>query len=152
MPSDRAWSHFSTSIPPGALKVIGKLNVPIYRLSRGRIMGTVAKVPALLLTTIGRRSGQPRTAPVLFLADGPNLVVIGSNAGNPKEPAWSHNLKANPNAEVQIRGERRKVTARVALGQERAQLWQSMNSHYGGFDAYDEPPSRDIPVFVPEPR
>lgn len=152
MPSDRVWSKFSMAIPAGALKAIGKLNVPLYRLSHGRLMGTVGGVPVLLLTSTGRRSGQPRTAPVLFLADGANVVVIGSNAGNVKEPAWSHNLKANPIAEVQIRGQRRPVNARVAEGEERTRLWQEMNKHYGGFDAYDERTSRDIAVFVLEPR
>ena len=134
------------------LRAIGKLNVPIYRLTRGRLMNKVGKAPVLLLTSTGRRSGQPRTAPVLYLTDGDRLVVIGSNAGNKREPAWSHNLKANPDAEVQIRAERRPVKARVAEGEERADLWQKMNGQYAGFEDYDERTSRDIAVFVLDPR
>lgn len=134
------------------LRAIGKLNVPIYRLTRGRLMNKVGKAPVLLLTSTGRRSGQLRTAPVLYLADGARLVVIGSNAGNKREPAWSHNLKANPDAEVQIRAERRTVKARVAEGEERADLWQKMNWEYAGFEDYDERTSRDIAVFVLDPR
>jgi deazaflavin-dependent oxidoreductase (nitroreductase family) len=152
MPSDHALSRLSMSMPAGMLRTLGKLNVPIYRLTRGRLMGTVGKAPVLLLTSTGRRSGQPRTAPVLFLADGERVIVIGSNAGNAKAPAWSHNLKTNPDAEVQIRGERRPVRARVAEGEERAQLWRKMNEQYAGFDAYDERTSRDIAVFVLERR
>ncbi|HEY4452195.1 MAG TPA: nitroreductase family deazaflavin-dependent oxidoreductase [Solirubrobacteraceae bacterium] len=152
MPSDHALSKFSMSIPAGALRAAGKLNVPIYRLTRGRVMGKVGRAPVLLLTSTGRRSGQPRTTPVLFLADAQNLVVIGSNAGNKRAPAWSHNLEANPDADVQIRGQRRSVRARVAEGDERSELWAKMNAQYAGFEDYDERTSREIAVFVLEPR
>ncbi len=139
-------------MPDGMLRTMGKLNVPVYRLTRGRVMGKVGHAPVLLLTSIGRRSGQPRTAPVVFLADGANVIVIGSNAGNVREPAWSHNLKANVDAEVEIGSDRRLVSARVADGEERAELWRKMNAQYAGFDDYDERTSRDIAVFVLEPR
>jgi F420H(2)-dependent quinone reductase len=140
------------SMPAAMLRAIGKLNVPVYRLTRGRVMGKVGRAPVLLLTSIGRRSGQPRTAPVVFLGDDANLIVIGSNAGNVREPAWSHNLKANPDAEVEILAERRLVRARVAEGEERAELWRKMNAQYAGFEDYDERTSRDIAVFVLAPR
>jgi deazaflavin-dependent oxidoreductase (nitroreductase family) len=136
----------------GTLRAIGKLNVPVYRLTRGRLMNKVGRAPVLLLTSIGRRSGQPRTAPVLYLRDGERVVVIGSNAGNVRAPAWSLNLKANPDAEIQIGGERRLVHARVADGEERAELWQKMNVEYEGFDDYATRTARDIAVFVLEPR
>jgi F420H(2)-dependent quinone reductase len=139
-------------MPAGALRAVGKLNVPLYRASRGRLLGKMGKAPVLLLTTIGRRSAQQRTAPVLYLADGDRLVVIGSNAGNERAPAWSLNLKANPESEVQVGGERRKVRARIAEGEERATLWRRMNEQYGGFDDYEKRTSRDIAVFVLEPR
>jgi deazaflavin-dependent oxidoreductase (nitroreductase family) len=136
----------------GTLRAIGKLNVPVYRLTRGRLFNKVGRAPVLLLTSIGRRSGQPRTAPVLYLRDGERVVVIGSNAGNVRAPAWSLNLQANPDAEIQIGGERRLVRARVAEGEERAELWQKMNAEYEGFDDYATRTSRDIAVFVLEPR
>jgi len=152
MPSDHAYSKLSMSMPAGLLRTLGKLNVPIYRLTRGRVMGKIGNAPVLLLTSTGRRSGAPRTAPVLYLADGQRVIVIGSNAGNTRAPAWSHNLKANPGAEVQVRGERRSVRARVAEGEERAELWRKMNAQYAGFEDYDERTSRDIAVFVLDPR
>ena len=104
MPNDHAYSRLSMSMPAGALRAIGKLNVPVYRLTRGRLMGKVGRAPVLLLTSIGRRSGQPRTAPVLYLADGERVVVIGSNAGNTRAPAWSYNLRANPGSALRSRG------------------------------------------------
>jgi F420H(2)-dependent quinone reductase len=152
MLGDHAYSRFSMSIPAGALRAIGRLNVPVYRLTRGRLMSKVGRAPVLLLTSIGRRSGQPRTAPVLYLADGERLVVIGSNAGNTRAPAWSHNLRSNPDSEVQIRGEHRSVRARVTEGEERTELWRKMNEQYSGFEDYDERTSRHIGVFVLEPR
>jgi F420H(2)-dependent quinone reductase len=139
-------------MPDSWLKATGKLNVPLYRLSRGRLMGKVGTAPVLLLTSTGRRSGQQRTAPVLYLVDGERLVVVGSNAGNKRAPAWSFNLKANPDAEVDVRGKRRSVRARVAEGEERARLWEKVNELYEGFDSYDANTSREIAVFVLEPR
>jgi deazaflavin-dependent oxidoreductase (nitroreductase family) len=130
--------------------VAGRLNVPVYRATKGRLMGRVGRAPVLLLTTTGRRSGEPRTAPVVYLADGDRYVVIGSNAGNTRAPAWALNLRANPEAEVEVRGDRRRVRARVAEGEERADLWRRMNEQYAGFDDYRVRTTRDISVFVLE--
>ena len=152
MLSDNALSRFSMSLSPGLLRIAGKLNVPLYRLTRGRWGGRVGRAPVLLLTTTGRKSGQTRTAPVLYLTDRDRLVVIGSNAGNERAPAWALNLVANPDAEVEVRGARKPVRARVAEGDERAELWQRMNGQYNGFEEYRERTTRDIRVFVLEPR
>jgi deazaflavin-dependent oxidoreductase (nitroreductase family) len=152
MPSDHAYSRFSMALPASWLRASGKLNVPLYRASRGRLGGRVGRAPVLLLTTTGRKSGQQRTAPVLFMAEGETLVVIGSNAGNERPPAWSLNLKANPEADVEVGPKRRRVRARVAEGEERAELWRRMNEQYGGFEAYSARTARDIAVFVLEPR
>jgi len=151
MPSDRTYTRLSTT-SAWALKAFGKLNVPLYRLSGGRLFGQLDRAPVLLLTTVGRRSGQPRTAPVVYLADGERLIVIGSNAGHERAPAWSLNLEANPLAEVELRSKRRQVRARVAEGEERAQLWRKVNEMYGGFDEYSARTTRDIRLFVLEPR
>ena len=152
MLSDRALTRISTGLRGRGLRMAGKLNVPVYRLSRGRVMGKIGHAPVLLLTTTGRRSGQRRTAPVVYLADRDRLVVIGSNAGNAKAPAWALNLEANPDAEAEVGAERRPVRARIALGEEREDLWRRMNDQYGGFDAYRERTGRDIRLFVLEPR
>ncbi len=152
MPSDRFYSRLSTSMGATGLRWTGKLNVPLYRLSGGRVGGKVGKAPVLLLTTTGRKSGQSRTAPVVYLADGERLVVIGSNAGHSKTPAWSLNLKANPDAEVEVGRRRTKVRARVAEGEERADLWRRHNVQYSGFDDYAERTDRNIAVFVLAPR
>ncbi len=150
--SDKFYSRLSTSMGATALRWTGKLNIPVYRLSNGRLMGKVGRAPVLLLTTTGRKSGQSRTAPVVYLADGGRWIVIGSNAGNKSAPAWSLNLKANPAAEVEVGRKRQGVRARVAEGQERTDLWRRHNEQYSGFDDYEQRTDRDIAVFVLEPR
>jgi deazaflavin-dependent oxidoreductase (nitroreductase family) len=152
VPSDHTLARISNSLGARGLRWAGKLNVPLYRLSGGRIGGKVGRAPVLLLTTTGRRSGLPRTAPVVYLADGENVVVINTNAGNAKVPAWSLNLKANSEGEVE-RGHRRyPVRARVAEGAERDDLWRRHNEQYAGFDDYQERLSREASVIVLEPR
>ncbi len=151
MLGDRFYARMSMAMGATGLRWTGKLNVPLYRFSGGRIGGRIGHAPVLLLTTTGRKSGQLRTAPVVYLADGERVIVIGSNAGHSRPPAWSLNLKANPDAEVEIGRERRRVRARVAEGEERAELWRKHNDQYSGFDEYEARTDRDIAVFVLEP-
>lgn len=152
MPGDKFYSRASQRMGATGLRWTGKLNIPLYRLSGGRIGGRIAKAPVLLLTTTGRKSGQLRTAPVVYITDGENLIVIGSNAGHNRTPAWSLNLKANPDAEIEVGRKRRPVRARVAEGEERAELWRKHNDQYSGFDEYEARTDRDIALFVLEPR
>lgn len=133
------------------LRLLGRLNVPVYRLSGGRLANKVGDGPVLLLTTTGRRSGEPRTAPVLYLAHGDAFILIDTNAGNEKRPAWSHNLKARPRAEIEVRRRKLAVTARIAEGAEREELWRAANQQYGGFDDYIEWMRRTPRVWVLEP-
>jgi F420H(2)-dependent quinone reductase len=152
VPGDKFYSRISMSLGATGLRWTGRLNIPLYRASGGRLMGKIGRAPVLLLTTTGRKSGQPRTAPVVYLADGDRLVLINTNAGNERIPAWSLNLRANPEAEVEIGRERRKVRARIAEGEERADLWRKHNEQYSGFDDYAAKLERDIAVVVLEPR
>lgn len=151
MLSDRFISRVSSGMGATGLRWTGKLNVPLYRASGGRLGGRIGKAPVLLLTTTGRKSGQQRTAPVVYLADGERMIVIGSNAGNARVPAWALNLKAKPEAEVEVGRRRIPVRARIAEGEERADLWHKSNEQYAGFDDYEARTDRDIAVFVLEP-
>ncbi|CAN5450742.1 nitroreductase family deazaflavin-dependent oxidoreductase [soil metagenome] len=151
MPSDSSWARFSMGMSAGALRRLGRFNVPVYRLTRGRLMGRIGRAPVLLLTTTGRHSGEPRTSPVLFGREGEDLVVVGSNAGNSRPPAWALNLRADPEAEVQIRGSSHRVRARVAEGAEHGRIWARINDEYAGFADYALRTEREIPIFVLEP-
>ena len=152
VPSDKVYSRISMSLGATGLRWVGKLNKPLYRLSGGRLGGKVGKAPVLLLTTTGRKSGQKRTAPVVYLRDGENVVVINTNAGNERVPAWSLNLKADPNAEVEVGRKRWAVRARIAEGEERATLWDRHMEQYSGWEDYKARLSREISVIVLEPR
>jgi F420H(2)-dependent quinone reductase len=154
VPSDHFYSRLSHSLGASGLRLVGKLNVPLYRLTRGRVGGRVGKAPVLLLSTTGRKSGERRTAPVLYLEEEGQISVINTNAGNTKVPAWSLNLDADPEAEIELRGRRTPVRARVAEGAERAELWRRHNLQYAGFDEYLEhlPDDRPVNVYVLEPR
>jgi deazaflavin-dependent oxidoreductase (nitroreductase family) len=152
VPSDHTIARISNSLGVNGLRWTGRLNIPLYRLSGGRIGGKIGQAPVLLLTTTGRRSGQQRTAPVVYLADGENVVVINTNAGNAKVPAWSLNLKAKPEGEVELGRKRYRVRARVAEGDERERLWRAHNEQYAGFDDYQEKLDREAAVIVLEPR
>lgn len=151
MPSDTFWSRFSNSLGASGLRWTGKLNVPVYRLTGGRVGGRVGKAPLLLLTTTGRKSGELRTAPVVYLADGDRWVLIDTNAGNEKLPAWSLNLTAKPEAEVEVGRKRHRVRARVAEGEERSALWDRHIEQFAGFDYYVTLLERTPSVWVLEP-
>ena len=123
-----------------------------YRLSGGRIGGRLGHLPILLLTTTGRRSGRRLTTPLVYLPDGENLVIIASNGGSDRHPEWWLNLRAQPDAEVQIGPDTRAVVAHKAEGDERERLWRAVVELYHGYDEYRRMTSREIPVVVLTPE
>jgi deazaflavin-dependent oxidoreductase (nitroreductase family) len=132
--------------------VAWKIHIRLYRLSGGAIGGRIGRAPVLLLTTTGRKTGQRRTAPLLYLADGERLVVVASNGGAPRHPAWFLNLEATPQAEVQLRRDHRPVRGRQATAEERKSYWPQLVAIYRSYDSYQRRTSREIPVVVLEPR
>lgn len=107
-------------------------------------------VPTLLLTTHGRRSGEPRTLPLIYGRDGDRLLVVASRGGAPNHPSWYLNLLADPNVEVQVKGDRFGATAHPAGPQERGRLWKTMTAIWPDYDAYQTRTDRRIPVVVLE--
>jgi F420H(2)-dependent quinone reductase len=125
----------------------------IYRASNGLIGHRfLSAPPALLLDHVGAKSGTKRTSPLVYGRDGENLVLVASKGGYPKNPAWLHNLKANPDTRVQVGSEIRNVKARVAQGEERERLWKLMVGVYPGYEGYRRRTEREIPLVVLEPR
>lgn len=102
----------------------------------------------LVLTTTGRRSGQPRQNALIYTSSGADYVVIASKGGAPQHPAWYLNLQAHPEVEVQVRGDRFKARARTATGAERAALWQLATVGWPNYDVYTTRTDRVIPVVV----
>ena len=116
-----------------------------------RRVGGPELTPTLILTTRGRRSGQPQSLPLIFGEYGKDYVIIASKGGAPAHPAWYLNLVAHPEVGLQIREKRLRARARVAEGEERARLWKSMNAIYPPYDRYQQRTAREIPVIVLEP-
>jgi deazaflavin-dependent oxidoreductase (nitroreductase family) len=132
-------------------RIVGGLHSRIYRLSGGKVGGKLGKAPVLLLTTTGRKSGQPRTNPLLYAQAGDGYVVIASKGGADEHPLWYLNLRASPRAEVTVGRETRQVNAREAEGEERERLWRALADLNPGYDKYAEKTARRIPVLVLEP-
>ena len=129
------------------MRTVSALNTWIYRVSGGRWMGRFPSgAPVCLLTTQGRKSGQRRTVPLLFLADGDDLVIVASQGGAPQHPGWYFNLVADPAAQVQIGRRQFAAVSRVVNEQEKAALWPRLVAIYPPYEAYQQRTKRPIPV------
>ena len=104
----------------------------------------------LLLTTTGRKTGQPRIMPLIYAADDGRYVVVASKGGAPEHPAWYLNLRDDPEVEVQVKGDRFRAVARDAEGEERERLWKTMTGEWPDYDEYQKKTDRQIPVVVLE--
>jgi deazaflavin-dependent oxidoreductase (nitroreductase family) len=107
----------------------------------------IGDTPVLLLTTTGRKSGQPRTVPVMYVP-GEEPVLVASNGGNPSHPAWYLNLLADPRASIEVEGEQRKMVARTVSGEEREPLWRQAVEIYPAYADYQRRTERELPVVV----
>jgi deazaflavin-dependent oxidoreductase (nitroreductase family) len=128
-----------------------KLHPWLYRVSGGRIGGKIIGMPVLLLTTRGRKTGEPRTRALTYVPQGNASVVIASFAGESRHPDWWLNLRANPQAEIQRGSQSLRVRAREAQGEERERLWKQVIAVAPDYTTYQERTSRRIPVVVLEP-
>ncbi|HSD11844.1 MAG TPA: nitroreductase/quinone reductase family protein [Candidatus Binatia bacterium] len=120
----------------------------LFEATDGRITW-LGGLPVLLLRTVGRKTGMERTAALVYLQDGKDLVVVASNGGSDRAPAWLGNLQKTPTVGVQIGRERRGMRARVADPAERARLWPLVNRlNAGRYDAYQARTEREIPLVI----
>jgi deazaflavin-dependent oxidoreductase (nitroreductase family) len=133
-----------------------RLHVALYRLSKGRLGGHIPGWPEAriaLLDHVEAKSGARRTSPVMYLEDGEAIVIMASKAGQPTNPAWFHNLMANPDTTVQVGQTIRQVHARVTSGEERTRLWSRFVAMCPGSDFYRRNAgSREIPMLALDPR
>ena len=142
--ADRSW--------PLLRRLMGG-HAQIYRATNGLVGHRFPGAPPmLLLDHVGARSGVRRTTPLVYVRDGDDVVIVASKGGHPRHPAWFHNLRANPEATVQIGSERRAVRARVATAEERERLWPMAVRTYSGYRGYQARTQREIPLVVLEPR
>ncbi|ORW04313.1 nitroreductase family deazaflavin-dependent oxidoreductase [Mycobacterium kyorinense] len=134
------------------IKWMSRTNALLYKATGGKLGGKFLQgAPVALLTTIGRKTGQPRVSPLLYLRDGDRVVLVASHGGRANNPMWYLNLKANPKVSVQIKKEVLDLTARDATEEERAKYWPSLVEMYSSFEDYQSWTDRTIPIVVCEP-
>lgn len=157
MGTDTAPKGLNSKATIPIMKWMSRVNVAAYRATGGRVGGKWRVgsafpwgIPVCLVTTTGRKTGQPRTAPLLFLEDGDKVVLVASQGGMAKHPLWFRNIQANPEVIVQIKSRVRKMHARVATDTERAAYWPRLVEMYPDFDNYQSWTDRVIPVVVCE--
>ena len=142
--ADRSW--------PVLRRLMG-LHTVAYRATGGLVGHRFPGAPPmLLLDHVGAKSGIERTTPLVYVEDGDDLVLVASKGGYPRNPAWFHNLRAHPEAAVQVGSRRRAVRARVAGTSERDRLWPKAVAVYGGYEDYQERTDREIPLVILESR
>ncbi|HXQ24183.1 MAG TPA: nitroreductase family deazaflavin-dependent oxidoreductase [Candidatus Acidoferrales bacterium] len=123
----------------------------LYEKTDGRFTW-LAGLPVLLLRTTGRKSGQPRTAALVYLKDGDDMVVVASNGGSDKPPGWFFNVQKSAEVGVQIGRRRMRMRARVADTQQRARLWPLVNQNNSNrYDGYQVKTKREIPIVILSP-
>ncbi len=130
-----------------------RLDAVMLKLSKGKHTVTeIVGLPIIELTTIGAKTGQPRTMPLVSLFDDGKIALIGSNFGQKHNPGWYYNLKANPRCSVHFGGQTREYIARQTEGTEREKYWHMAVSYYKGYELYKKRAShRVIPVMILEP-
>jgi deazaflavin-dependent oxidoreductase (nitroreductase family) len=133
------------------MKWMGRATTVVYRLSNGKLGGTFQSSPVALLTTTGRKSGEPRVSPLLYLREGGRVILAASQGGRDTNPMWYLNLKANPTVSVQIKGEVLQLRARDATAEERGEYWTKLAAMYPTLDDYQSWTDRVIPIVICDP-
>jgi deazaflavin-dependent oxidoreductase (nitroreductase family) len=132
--------------------LFGQEHVDRYRKTGGEEGHDWQGTQTLLLTTTGRRSGEPRTTPLIYGTDNGSYMVVASKGGSDEPPAWYLNLRENPEVEVQVRDDVFRARARDATAEEKPALWSRMTEQWPDYDSYQRQTEREIPVVVLEPE
>jgi deazaflavin-dependent oxidoreductase (nitroreductase family) len=134
------------------LRYFARAHTWVYRRTNGRLGAKLLWFPAAVLTTTGRKSGQPRTTPTLYLRDGERVILPASFGGRNSDPMWYRNLKENPKVRVQIRDQHLELVARDASDEERDRYWPPLIRIYPPYKGYRAATDRVIPLVVCEPQ
>ena len=130
--------------------LFGQEHVDRYRATDGEEGHDWQGTRTLLLTTKGRRSGEPRTTPLIYAPHGDAFTVVASKGGSPAPPAWYLNLSDEPDVEVQVKDDVFRARARTATAEEKPEMWKTMASEWPAYDEYQSNTEREIPVVVLE--
>ena len=141
-----------SSLKDAAGRVTNVLHRTILQVSGGRIGNSGFGMPVVMLHHIGRKSGQERTTMLTTpVHDEKRVVIVASWGGDDRHPQWFHNVKANPDVELTLKGQRRKMKAHVASPEERDELWPQVTTKYKGYAQYQTRTDREIPLVILEP-
>ena len=132
-------------------KLFTRLQVAVFRRSNGKRMAFMRGMPVLLLTTVGRKTRQQRTTPLMYIRDGDVYVITASNNGRDNHPAWFYNLQADPQVTIEVPGKRLQATASTATPAERERLWPQLVTQAPFFDNYQKGTARPIPMMLVRP-
>ncbi len=133
------------------MKTMNAVHRTVMKVSGGRFGWKAASMPVLKLTTTGRKSGQPRTVMLTSPQHSDDaILVVASKGGNDHHPAWFLNLRDNPQVEVETKGHKRTMTARILSSEERSELWPSVVAAYKGYAGYQDGTDREIPLVMLE--
>lgn len=133
-------------------KAVNVLHRTIFSATKGRVGGRGLGMPVVMLTTTGRKSGQPRTTMLTSpLQEDGKVVLVASYGGDDRNPAWFLNLRDNPDVELTMDGSTRKMRAYVATPEERAELWPRVTKDHANYASYQRRTEREIPLVVLEP-
>ncbi|HXA54998.1 MAG TPA: nitroreductase/quinone reductase family protein [Solirubrobacteraceae bacterium] len=135
---------------PGSAQAT-RAHAVLLRLTGGRIGGRALGSDILVLRTVGRRTGQPRDAPLLYIRHGESFVIVASNAASARTPAWWLNLQEHPDADALVDGHDHPVRARAATAEEVAELWPRLVAQYRGYTRYKSIATRELPVVILDP-
>ena len=133
-------------LKPNTIRRLGRVHAWLWKLCGGKLDNAFGKLPLMMLTTTGRKTGRRRTTPVLYLQDETALIVVASFGGNDMHPAWYLNLEKCPDAEVIVKGEHRKVLARKLPPEEKKIIWPRLVQLYPQFENYQQQTRREIPL------
>ena len=133
------------------IKPFSGLNVFVYKLTGGRLMGKFQGRPVVLIEMTGATSGKKRTIPLMYVPHDKGVIIVGSQGGAPKSPVWVKNVQKNPNIVAQYKGKRMKLVARQVSDAEKESLWPICDEHYHEFADYRARTDRNIPVFNCQP-
>jgi deazaflavin-dependent oxidoreductase (nitroreductase family) len=134
------------------LRIITSGNIWLLKLTGGRLGNSFLGVTLLLMTTIGRKSGKPRTLPMYYLQDGEKFILVASNGGLPNDPVWLLNAMANPEVSIRLNGVKCNMLARLATADEKSQYWPSLAARFPMWEEVAERSNRVFKVVVLEPR
>ena len=142
----------SPRIQPFLRRAVPPADRALARLTHGRLHFSNPSLPTLILHHTGRKSGQPRETPLVYLVDGDQYLVVGSNWGQTHHPAWALNISDLPDVEVEVKGQRISAVAHRLEGDERVTAWTRMRTLWPSFDAYEVMSgNRNIRVFALRP-